>query len=73
MNSGSVENRQLRMFPPQALMNYDDGMSKDMSFIDEDPWVRQQFEEALAKNGLTSMMPELIYTDPDFEWDEGSK
>jgi oxalate decarboxylase/phosphoglucose isomerase-like protein (cupin superfamily) len=73
VNSGSVENRQLRVFPPRALMNYEDSMSLEMSFIDEDPLVRQQFGEALAKNGLTSMMPEQICTGPDFEWDEGSE
>jgi len=71
VNSGSVENRRLRVFPPRALMNYDDGMSLDMSFTDENPWIRLQFEEALAKNGLTSMMPEQIYTHLDFEWGEG--
>ena len=71
VNSGSVENRQLRIFPPQPLMNYTaPDPKKYIPFVEEDPWIRKKFEEELAKNGLTSLMPDGAYTDPDFVWDE---
>jgi hypothetical protein len=43
---------------------------KYIPFVDEDPWIRKKFEDELAKNGLTSLMPDGAYTDPDFVWDE---
>jgi len=71
VNSGAVENRQLRIFPPQPLMNYTaPDPNKYIPFVEEDPWIRNKFEEELAKNGLTSLMPEAAYTDPNFVWDE---
>jgi len=71
VNSGAVENRQLRIFPPQPLMNYTaPDPKKYIPFVEEDPWIRKKFEEELAKNGLTSLMPDGAYTDPDFVWDE---
>ena len=39
-------------------------------FTEEDPWIRQKFEEDLAKQNLTSLMPEEAYVNPDFEWPE---
>jgi oxalate decarboxylase/phosphoglucose isomerase-like protein (cupin superfamily) len=71
VNSGPVENRQLRIFPPQPLMNYTaPDPKKYIPFTEEDPWIRQKFQEELAKNGLTSMMPGEAYTNPNYEWDE---
>ena len=71
INSGSVENRQLRIFPPRPIMNYSfDDPRQQIPFAEEDPWIRNLFEEELAKNGLTSLMPAEAYTNPDFEWDE---
>lgn len=71
VNAGAVENRQLRIFPPQPLMSYTaPDPKKQIPFVEEDPWIRQKFEEELAKRGLTSLMPEGAYTDPDFVWDE---
>jgi hypothetical protein len=72
VNTGSVENRQLRIFPPQPLMGYSAPRSSKgrIPLVDEDPWIRQRFDEELAKNGLTSLMPPEAYTDPNFEWDE---
>ncbi len=70
VNSGGVENRQLRVFPPRALMGYDGGLNREVPFIEEDPWVREQFESALARNGLASLMPPEIYEDPAYVWDD---
>jgi hypothetical protein len=35
---------------------------------DEDPWIRQRFEEELAKRGQASHMPAEAYTDREFKW-----
>ena len=34
----------------------------------EDPFIRQKFEEELAKRGIKSIMPDECYTNPDYEW-----
>ena len=34
----------------------------------EDPSVRAMFEDELAKRGLTSLMPDEVYTDPGYVW-----
>lgn len=71
VNSGAVENRQLRIFPPQPLMAYAaPDPKKQIPFVEEDPWIRQKFEEELARKGLTSLMPEEAYTNPSYVWDE---
>lgn len=40
-----------------------------IEYPEEDPMVRQYFEDQLAQRGLKSNMPDRAYTDPDFEWD----
>jgi hypothetical protein len=75
VNTGATENRQLRIFPPRPFRyNVMWGHAQDpqqvIPFVDEEPWIRQMFEDELAKRGLTSLMPEGAYTDPNFEWDE---
>ena len=70
LNPGGTQNRQLRVFPPKALMGYDGGLNKEVPFIEEDPWVREQFEAALAENGLPSLMPPGLFEDPDYVWDD---
>jgi hypothetical protein len=34
----------------------------------EEPWIRQRFEDELAKRGLKSLMPEEAYSNPEFKW-----
>ena len=70
MNSGNVENRQLRIRAPRPGANPSADPHRSIPFAEQDPWIRQKFEEELAKNGLTSLMPEGAYSDPNFEWDE---
>lgn len=70
MNSGAVENRQLRIRAPRPGANPDADSRRSIPFPQIDPWIRTKFEEELAKNGLTSLMPEEAYTNPNFEWDE---
>lgn len=40
-----------------------------IEYPDEDPWIRQRFEEELARRGVKSRMPAEAYRDRDFEWD----
>ena len=68
-NTGAVENRQLRIRAPRPGANPTADLERVIPFTKQDPWIRQKFEEELAKNGLTSLMPEEGYTDPNFEWD----
>lgn len=71
INTGSVENRQLRVFPPRPIMNYSfEDANQMIPFVDEEPWIKKMFEDELEKNGLTSLMPEEAFTDPNFEWSE---
>jgi hypothetical protein len=37
-------------------------------YPDEDPWIRQKFEEELSKKGLTSLMPDEAYRNRDYVW-----
>jgi len=40
-----------------------------IEYPDEDPWIRQNFEEELARRGVKSRMPEIAYQDRNYEWD----
>jgi len=71
VNTGPVQNRQLRIFPPRPMMGYNiRDMRQQIEYVDETPWIRQKFEEELAKTGLTSLMPEESYRDPNFKFDD---
>lgn len=49
------------MFDPHLPVN-------QIEYAEEDPDIRELFEEELAENGLEMHMPEAAYTDPDFEF-----
>ena len=70
LNTGPVENRQLRIRAPRPGANPDGDPRRSIPFSQLDPWIRPRFEEELARNGLTSLMPEAAYKDPNFTWDE---
>lgn len=70
LNSGSVENRQLRIRAPRPGANPDSDPRRMIPFTETPAWIRPKFEEELAKIGLTSLMPDEAYTNPDFQWDE---
>jgi hypothetical protein len=71
VNTGPVQNRQLRIFPPRPMMGYNiRDMRQQIEYVEEAPWIRQKFEEELAKNRLTSLMPEEAYRDPNFKFDD---
>ncbi|MSQ24612.1 MAG: cupin domain-containing protein [Chloroflexi bacterium] len=69
MNTGAVENRQLRIRAPRPGANPDADPQRMLPLTALDPSIRQIFEGELAKNGLTSLMPEEAYTNPNYEWD----
>ena len=71
-NVGSVPARYLAFHAPHMyggdpLRSY--GTDSNIEYPDEDPWIRQNFEQELARRGLTSEMPAECYTDYDYRWD----
>ena len=48
-----------------------DRADRQIEYVDEDPWIRQKFEEELAVHGGKLLMPDEAYTDRSFEWDYG--
>jgi oxalate decarboxylase/phosphoglucose isomerase-like protein (cupin superfamily) len=70
-NTGSTSGRYLALHSPR-LINVGseavDPARDQIEYPDEDPWIRQMFEEEMAARGMTSEMPEEAYQDRDFEW-----
>ena len=71
-NLGPTDARYLAFHPPTQFHGYsekvEDRAKDQIEYPNEDPWVRQYFEEELAKRSLKSLMPEPAYKDPDYEW-----
>jgi len=68
-NTGSTDARYLALAP---LPQFQGGAySHQIEYPDEDPWIRERFENDLAKKSLESLMPQECYDDPAFEWDYG--
>ena len=55
------------MYGGDPLRSY--GPGSNIEYPDEDPWMRQNFEQELARRGLKSEMPAECYTDYDYKWD----
>jgi gentisate 1,2-dioxygenase len=76
-NVGTAPARYLAFHPLPQLMGMGGGeqiqdRARDqIEYYQEDPLVRQRFEEEMDKRGLKSVMPEEAYTNPDYEWDYG--
>ena len=73
-NVGGSKARYLALHPPRQFHGYTDESVGDLSndqieYVDEEPWVREKFEEELAKHGVTSLMPDEAYKDRDYQWD----
>jgi gentisate 1,2-dioxygenase len=45
-----------------------DRADRQIEYPNEDPWIRQKFEEECVRNGTTSQMPEEAYQDCDYNW-----
>lgn len=72
-NIGAVPARylaiQLALRGPNAQQEKIQNRERDqIEYPNEEPWIRQKFEEELAKRGITSLMPEEAYRDKAFEW-----
>ncbi len=64
-------NRYLAFHGPRVLAGterIENTSSDQIEYPDEDPFIRQKFEEELAKRGLTSLMVEEAYRDPNYQW-----
>ena len=73
-NLGETRARYLALHPPYQFHGYTDENVQDLSndqieYCDEDPWIRQKFEEELAQRGLTTSMPDGAYQQRDYQWD----
>ncbi|MBO0748131.1 MAG: hypothetical protein J2O47_07265, partial [Acidimicrobiaceae bacterium] len=72
-NVGTIPARYLALGPlPQFSGHLPDSAldaaRNEIPYVDEDPWVRQYFEEEVAKHGGKSLMPDEAYTDPEFRF-----
>ena len=72
-NLGSKPARYFALHPPVQFIGKEEdaqGNSTEVNieYVDEDPWIRQVFEEELAKRNLTTGMPDACYTDPDYKF-----
>lgn len=71
-NVGAEPARYLAFHPPLQFHGYADKVTDrardQIEYVDEDPWIRQYFEEQLEQRGLTSLMPERAYSDRNHAW-----
>jgi len=62
--------RYLALHPMMQFHGHDekvvDRANNQIEFAHEDPWIREYFESELAKRGLTSLMPDEAYKNPDY-------
>jgi gentisate 1,2-dioxygenase len=70
-NLGGKAARYFALHPPVQFIGKEEDESGDskesnINYPDEDPWIRQYFEEELEKRGLKSDMPEVAYQDPEY-------
>ena len=70
-NVGKDSARYLAFHPPVQFEGWaeqvQDRLRDQIEFPDEDPFVRQTFEEELAKRGMKTLMPEQTYIDRDYQ------
>ncbi len=72
-NAGSAPARYLALHPLPQFAGYADEQVQDptedqIDYTRENPWIRQKFEEELAKRGTTSLMPAEAYRIQNYEW-----
>jgi mannose-6-phosphate isomerase-like protein (cupin superfamily) len=71
-NVGSTPARYLALHPPMQFHGHaekvEDRAKDQIEYPDEDPSVQRRFAEELSKHGLTSLMPEDVYKDKNFQW-----
>ena len=71
-NAGGDMARYLALHPPMQFHGHaekiEDRAKDQIEYPNEDPFIRQKFEEELAKRGIKSLMPAECYSNPDYEW-----
>lgn len=71
-NVGATPARYLALHPPRQFRGHAEKVEdreKDMiEYSNEDPWIRNKFEEELGTRGITSLIPEEAYTVKSYNW-----
>ena len=71
-NASGTPARYLALHPPMQFHGHaekvEDRAKDQIEYPNEDPWIREKFEGELKKRGLTSLVPDQAYKDPNFEW-----
>jgi len=71
-NLGETPARYLALHPPDQSQGnaetVEDQARDQIEYPDEEPWIRQKFEEELKARGLTTLMPDEAYRDRDYQW-----
>ena len=72
-NLGAQAARYLALHPPSQFYGHaekvEDRVKDTIEYVNEDPWVRQYFEEELAKRGNKTLMPSDAYSNPNYVWE----
>jgi len=70
-NTGQIPARYFAMHPPVQFAydeKVEDRATNQIEYVNEEPWIRQKFEEELAQRGMLTSMPDEAYTNPDYDW-----
>ena len=71
-NTGADPARYLALHPMRQFIGHgeqvEDLARDQIEYTAESPWIREHFEEELAKKGITSLMPSEIYGDATYQW-----
>jgi hypothetical protein len=72
-NVSTSPDRYLAIHPPRGLAGsgerVEDRSRDQIEYDEEDPFIRQKFEDELSKRGLSSVMPEDCYRIHDYKWE----
>lgn len=71
-NVGATPARYLALHPLPQFSGHaekvEDRARDQIEYPDEDRWIREKFEEELAKQGITTLMPAEAYRDRNYQW-----
>ena len=76
-NLGTGAARYFALHPPVQFIGKGEdeegnATESNINYPDEEPWIREYFEEELAKRGLKSDMPQEAYEDPGYVFKKGA-
>ncbi len=76
-NVGETPARYLALHPLAQFRGYgetiEDQARDQIEYSDEEPFIRQKFEEELSRKRLTSLIPEEAYQNREFRWKYSSE